>query len=245
MKMKYVLFVACAISLFAFKKDLNSEAVLKKMYGRYSNKWFKTFSFNQTTERWRHDSLIKTDTWYENVIYPNLFRIDFGDPTIGNAIIYRGDSSFLFKNGQLTKADKDRDELTFFLGGMYFHPFSDVLAEFKDLNYNLAKFHEDTWKGKPVYVIGADSTNEKVNQLWIDKDMLVPVRFLKFDDNRKEDGTFEDQVKMKGGWSETKCAFYINDKLIQVEKYHDLVAGEPIDAAIFDPYAFVKLPVKK
>lgn len=234
------------MAFFSFKKQqLNSEAVLQKMYGRYGKTWFKTFSFNQTTDRYRHDSLIKSDTWYENVMFPGNFRIDFGDPSKGNAIIYKGDSSFLFKDGKLQKADKDRDELTFFLGGMYFTSFKEVLAEFKDLNYDLGKFHEDTWKGKPVYVIGANTTDEKVNQLWIDKDMMVPVRFFKYEDNRKEEGTFENQVKMKKGWSETYCKFYFNDKLIQVETYHDLVANKEIDPKIFDPAHFTTWQVKK
>ncbi|HWB28184.1 MAG TPA: hypothetical protein VG738_22080 [Chitinophagaceae bacterium] len=242
--MKRIFLIAGILMLFSFTKQLTSESVLQKMYNRYGGKWFKTLSFNQTTERYRNDSLVKTETWYENVIYPNLFRIDFGDPAKGNAVIYKGDSSFFFKNGQLQQAAKDRDELTFFLGGMYFTSFNNVIASFKALNYDLGKFHEDTWKGKPVYVIGANSAGEKVNQLWVDKDMLVPVRFFKYENNRKEEGTFENQVKMDNGWSETYCRFYFNDKLIQAETYHDVVAGKPIDEKIFDPAAFITWQLK-
>ena len=110
-----------------------------------------------------------------------------------------------------------------------------VLAHFKSLNYDLTKFHEDTWKGKPVYVIGADKADEKVNQLWIDQEKLVSVRFIKYDGGTKEEGTFEDQIPLKKAWSETLCKFYINDHTLQIEKYHDVVAGGPVDKNLFEP----------
>ena len=39
---------------------------------------------------------------------------------------------------------------------MYFYTFDEVLSKMKSLGYDLNKFHEDSWKGKDVYVIGAD-----------------------------------------------------------------------------------------
>ena len=57
--------------------DMNSEKVLKQMYDRYSGKWYHTFTFVQTTESYKNDSLSKTSTWYEAVMFPDKFRIDF------------------------------------------------------------------------------------------------------------------------------------------------------------------------
>jgi hypothetical protein len=117
--------------------------------------------------------------------------------------------------------------------------FDDVLAKFKDLQYDLGKFHNDSWKGRPVFVIGANSNDEKVNQLWIDADKLVPVRFFKYGTDMKEEGVFEGHVAVTGGgWSETKCSFYRNDHLIQVEIYHDVAGNKPMDKIIFDPMSF-------
>ena len=68
------------------------------MHDRYAGKWYKTFSFNQTTEIYRNDSLKRSETWYENIKFPNDFRIDFGNPDSGNAVIFKNDSSYLFRN---------------------------------------------------------------------------------------------------------------------------------------------------
>lgn len=216
------------------KKNDNSTAVLKNMYSRYHNHWHKTLAFNQTTERYRNDSLISTATWYEHIVYPGLLRIDFNSLTSGSGVIFTADSAYSFRNNKLTRKSNNGNELIFFLGGLYFMPFDKVISHFADLHYNLSKFHEDTWKGHAVYVLGANDTTEKVNQLWIDKETLVAVRFIKYDNNTKEEGWFENHIALKKAWSETLCTFFINDKKLQVEKYHDVVPGEPVDMAMFD-----------
>jgi hypothetical protein len=220
---------------FLQQKELNSTSLLQKMYDRYHNKWHSSLSFNQTTERYKNDSLIKADIWYERIAYPDMLRIDIGSLNSGNGIIFRKDSTYVFNNNKITRSIKNENELIFFLGGLYFVPFDDVLAHFKALNYDLSKFHASTWKGHAVYVIGADKDDEKVNQLWVDQDKLIPVRFIKYDDKSKEEGLFEQHIALKNAWSETKCTFYINDKLLQVEKYHNVVPGGLIDKSIFDP----------
>ena len=220
---------------FSSRQELNSTTLLQKMYARYHGKWHSGLLFNKTTERYRNDSLIKSETWYERIAYPDMLRIDIGGRKSGNGIIFRKDSTYVFNNNKITRSLKNENELIFFLGGLYFVPFDDILAHFKALHYDLSKFHSSTWKGKPVYVIGADKDDDKVNQLWIDQDKLVAVRFVKYDDNTKEEGLFEDQIAVKNAWSETKCSFYVNDKILQVEKYNEIIPVDSLDKNIFDP----------
>jgi hypothetical protein len=61
---------------FIQQDDTNSEKVLKQMYDRYSGKWYHTFTFVQKTENFKNDSLVKTSTWYEAIMFPDKFRID-------------------------------------------------------------------------------------------------------------------------------------------------------------------------
>jgi hypothetical protein len=218
-----------------------SREVLKKMHDRYAGKWYKTFSFNQTTEVYRNDSLKHTETWYENIKFPKDFRIDFGDPDSGKAVIYKNDSSYFFRNGKLAGVRPDNNDLLFLLGGMYFYKFDEVISKMKSYGYDLDKFHEDTWKGKEVYVIGAGKGEDSVNQLWIEKENYSPVRMIKIENNNKEEALFEDHVKLGGGYTETLVYFFINNKLVQVEKYHDLKGDIEIDPSIFDAQNFVKL----
>ena len=211
------------------------------MHDRYAGRWYKTCQFNQTTEFYRNDSLKRSETWYENIKFPNEFRIDFGNPDSGNAVIYKNDSSYLFRNGHKVNARPDANDLLFLLGGMYFYDLGEVSAKMKSLGYDLDKFHDDTWMGKDVYVIGALKGEDSVNQLWIEKENYSPVRMLKYENKNKLETLFENHVKLVGGFTETLVHFFINDHLRQVEKYHDLKANVEMDAAIFDPWNFVKL----
>ncbi len=145
-----------------------------------------------------------------------------------------------FRRGKLRSAKKDANDLTFLLGGMYFYPYDQVVSKMKELGYDLSRSHEDNWKGKTVYVIGANTNGEKVNQLWIEKDRLIVVRFLKYENNTKEEGILEDHMKAGGGWTETKATFYFDDKLVQKEFYHDFKANTPLDGKFFEPADFGK-----
>jgi outer membrane lipoprotein-sorting protein len=232
----FILLITTSVAL-----PQGSKEVLKKMHDRYAGKWYKTLTFNQTTEIYSNDSLKRSETWYENIKFPNDFRIDFGNPDSGNAVIFKNDSSYLFRRGQRVHIRHDENDLVFLLGGMYFYQFEEVTSKMKSLGYDLDKFHEDSWKGKSVYVIGAGKGEDSVNQLWIEKSNYSPVRMLTYEDKNKEEAFFDNHVKSGGGFTETLVHFFINDKLIQVEKYHDLKADVEINPAIFDPGNFVRL----
>jgi hypothetical protein len=193
-----------------------------------------SFSFSQTTEAYRNDSLINTSTWYENVVYPDKFRIDFGDKTSGNTAIFTKDSVYHFRKGALTSTTVNDEDLTFMLGGMYFYPFDTVKAMFTRMGYDLDKFYET----KTAYVIGANNADEKTNQVWVDKEKLVVVKFINYSHGEKEEGIFYNHEQFDNSWSEMACDFYIDGKLIQKEKYFDGKANGNISLKIFDPHNF-------
>jgi hypothetical protein len=218
-----------------------SREILKKMMDRYSGKWYHSFVFDQTTEFYRNDSLTGTRTWYEALKFPDRFRIDFGEPDSGSALIIKGDSSYYFSKTKLRSVSFDEDQLTFLLGGMYFYSLDQVIRKLQGLGFDLDKFHEDSQEGRPVFVIGARKGEMEVNQLWIDQEDLYVVRTVRVHANGiREEGFLGGQQRFGGGWSETKCRFYSNDKLIQVETYHHCMQDIPLDDRLFDPSVFRK-----
>jgi hypothetical protein len=226
------------VSVCYASKITNSEDVLAKMYNKYGGKRMKTFSFSQTTEMYRNDSLINTSTWYENVIYPDKFRIDFGDKKSGNAAIFVNDSVYSFRSSKLTHVSKNDENFTFILGGMYFYPLDTVRLMLRRMGYDLNKFYESNLNNDPVYVIGANNADEKANQLWIDKEKLVVVKFINYNHGEKQEGIFKDHKQFDNSWSETTCDFFVDGKLVQKEKYYDCKADADINLKIFNPYNF-------
>jgi hypothetical protein len=235
-KIKAILFLfsaAVMMSAFVPRENITGEKILGNMYKRYAGKWYNDFMFTQTTENYRNDSLIKTSTWYEAIVFPDNFRISFGEIKDGNAMIQKKDSVFNFRKGKLARKGPRGEDLTFLLGGMYFIPFDSVKARMAKEGYDISKAHESTWEGKKAYVIGTATDDEKGNQLWIDKEKLIVVRFIKYDKD-KEEGIFKDHKQFGKAWSETATDFFINDKLIQKEKYYDCKANTGIDMKLFD-----------
>jgi hypothetical protein len=243
MSFKLLLPAFLFISLLARgQAPASGEDLIRKMYSRYTGKWYTQFTFSQTTRFFRNDSLKGSQIWHEAISYPDNFRIDFGESDSGNAVIFKGDSVYRFRNSGLISTRHNDDDLTFLLGGMYFYPLAETLEKYRKLGYRLDKFHEDRWKGKPVWVLGAGSGDTRVSQLWFDKENLFLVRMLNFSNGRKEEGIFDDHIALGGGWSETKATFFFNDKLVQEELYHDCKANTGIDMKIFDPAVFIKRP---
>lgn len=216
----------------------NGEEVLNEMHARFSGKWYKTFTFTQETQHYRNDSLVRTSTWHEFIVFPGKFRIDIGEAKDSNAVIYLNDSVFSFRKGKLVRRDYNADNLTFLLGGMYFLSLDSVKRKMTKDGYDLSKGYETKWKERRVYVIGAANAEDKSNQIWVDAEHLYIVKFVKFVDGEKEEGILSGHSRFGQAWSETLFDFYVNDKLVQKEVYRNCKANEPIDEEMFDPGKF-------
>ena len=228
------------LAFISFKpaEKKTSEKILASMYKRYTGKWYKNFTFTQATENFKNDSLIKTTIWHETIVFPDYFRISFGEPSEGNAVIYKKDSSYNFRKGKLIQKGLRNEDIPFLLGGMYFIPFDSVLSKMKVEGYDLTKAHESNWEGKKVYVIGSTTDDEKASQLWIDAKKLIVVRFVQYLPTMKQDARMSGHQQFGKAWSETNVVFYLNDKLYQKEKYYDCKVNTDVDMQIFDPYNF-------
>jgi len=221
--------------LSSFSKVPPGQKVLYKMYQRYHGQWRTSLKFIQQTEKYRNDSLISTSTWYETMVYPRMFRIDFGAPADGNCVIFRNDSAYFFKERRQVRSIVDSNDLLFFLGGMYFVPFGEVMSRFSAMHYDLTRSYSTTWKGKPVYVVGAGKEGEQENQLWIEKEHFSAVRFIKYDDGQKQEGIMDAHEDVGGTWCETLVTFYIDGHLRQKERYTDIRANDAVDPVLFSP----------
>jgi hypothetical protein len=239
MNPKFLLIIVICFSSF-FIKPNDGEDIIKLMYKKYAGKWARTLVFDQTTEIYL-DTTKKVQTWHEDMLFPDKLRIDIEPVANGNSSIFRGDSTYSIRNGHVAKTSAQGNDLIFLLGGMYFYPLDKTIEKFKGLGYDLSKISEGTFNGKPIYIIGVTHKDDKVSQLWVNKDDLYLVRMIKYDKNTKQDALFEDYIKIGGGGAETKVTFYLNDKLRQVEIYHNCKEAPDMDTRIFDPQHYEKI----
>lgn len=208
------------------------------MHAKYRNDWYKTLTFTQRNEFYQADTLAGQSIWYEALEYPDKLRIDLGDINLGNAVIFRNDSIYSFKGGELKKAAPRKNTLTFLLGGMFFYSFDDVLEKLQEEGYNVEKGYPTTFKGDKVWVVGAENEGEKVNQIYINMDHLYINRVIFFKEGKKVDGHFEDHQQFGDTWCETRVTFYVDDILYQAEYYEDIEVNPELPINTFDPHSF-------
>jgi len=226
-------------------KAPNGEDIVKMMYKKYAGKWARTLVFDQTTEIYR-DTTKRVQTWHEWMSFPDKLRIDMEPIANGTTTIYRGDSTYSFRQGKLANTSPNGNDLIFLLGGMYFYPQEKTIEKFTKMGYDLSKTGEDKYNGHDVYILGATSKDEKSNQLWVNKDDMYVVRMLRYDKNaqgtvNKQDAQFENYIKLGGGGAETRVMFYINDKLRQAEIYFNCHEDAKMDMKIFDPQHYMPI----
>src|SRR5689334_13490621 len=71
------------------------DQVIDLMYRRYGSQWYRTLSFVQKSTYYRPDgSFLRAETWYETANFPGRLRIDLGEPSRGNGVLYRADSTY-------------------------------------------------------------------------------------------------------------------------------------------------------
>lgn len=215
--------------------------VLGHIHQKYKSGPCKAYTFSQKNTHYRNDSVSGHSEWHESIEFPDKFRIDFGDKSSGNFVVFRNDSSFRYKKGELLGKKYDDNILLLLLGGMYYRDLQDVTARLQKAGYQTAVLSSQKWRKQAVYVIGAPAGDTTSNQVWISKKTGRIVRILeKMGNGHIMDMTFDQHQEHCKGYVETKVTFRDNGKVEQVEEYYNIQTVESFPEDVFSP-----VPIKK
>jgi outer membrane lipoprotein-sorting protein len=224
------------------------EETIEKMHRRYHGKAAGYLTFTQHNVHYDEKGQEKNKSiWYEALAYPDRFRIDFGEPKEGNAVIFARDSVFQFKNGQPTAKAARRNDLILAAGGFLYYPLDQAKQRLRQAGYDLTKGYTTEWQGQKVYVIGAQSAQDSTaKQLWVEKKRLVLLRTLEtLPDGSVQEGRFGKHQKTAGGYTETEVLFLKNKIPAQLEEYRNLKVMPTLDNRLFDATWFGRLHWKE
>ena len=215
----------------------DGESVIRAMYERYQNKWYRTATFVQTTTIMRGTAAPQTQLWYEAMSLPGRLRIDFSNPEGGNGRLFRGDSTYSFSARQLTKADTGFNELLVLGFDVYTQAPEQTISILRHLGYQLSRLHTGNLEGKPVYVVGASTrTDTTSKQFWVERDRLLFVRVMeKTSAGQQSDGRFTDYVPAGNGWIARQVWQFLGGSPRIHEQYSGIQVDVPLDPGLFDP----------
>jgi hypothetical protein len=220
-----------------------AEGLISAMRDRYSGKWYSTLTFVQTSTYYRPDgSVLRSETWPESAMMPGRLRIDIGNPTLGNAVIYANDTVYQFTQRRLTRREPGNNPLQVLGFDVYHLPPSRTLEILSSLGYDLSTMYRTTHDGTEYYVVGARQGDLRRKQFWIEADRLVLWRliepWLPNDTVNVREIRFGDYKQHGGGWVAEEVDFLRNGSRYFFEKYGDVRTDVQIDPALFDPRQF-------
>jgi len=183
--------------------------ILRAMHDRYADKWYRTLSFVQQNTATRPDGSQQHSVWREYAALPGKLRIEFVPPDSGNGILFVNDSQFVFAADTIGNASAFIHPLMVLGFDVYFDPVERTIARLERLKIDLGAVHEDTWEGRPVYVVGAKPGDLRTRQFWVDRERLVFVRLLEpgqRDSTRTNDIRFNKYQPAGNAWLSAEVA---------------------------------------
>jgi hypothetical protein len=236
------------IPAMASAQVTNAETLVRAMHDRYAKSWYKTLTFTQKSTTYNPDGTTKVETWYEAALLPGKLRIDIGPKEDGKAYLLYDGNATLFDKGKEVRTRPLVNMLLVLGFDVYGQPAEKTLQVIASEKYDITKFHEDSFEGRAMYVVGADKGDLKSRQFWIEKDTLLFFRLYqpdRTDPSKTEEIRFVDYRPMSGGGLvAARVEMRVEDKIVFTEDYSEIKVGMPLEAALFDPkqYSAEKRP---
>lgn len=201
----------------------STESMMKEIADRYNGKWFKQIKFNHTTSFYENDTVVKTESWSEEYNYPSQLIVKTNAKNSTDGQLYRNDSVYVFEDNEIAVNQKMIHDLLILSIDIYNMPLDKIMNRLEDLDYDISKFREDTYKGRKTYVIGAEKGNTTTNQFWYDAENLYLVKTIKNTPYGLQEITLNNYINIDGqGWIEQEMVVEMNSKLYLKEKYYNI-----------------------
>jgi hypothetical protein len=222
-----------------------ADALVTAMRDRYGGRWYSTLTFVTTSAYYRQDgvTVYREETWPESVMMPGRLRIDIGNPSIGNAVIYANDTVYQFTRRRLTSREPGNNPLQLLAFDVYHLPPSRTLEILSSLGYDLSAMYRTTHEGREYYVVGARPADLKRKQFWVEADRLLLWRLIEpwrppADTANVREIRFQAYKQHGGGWVAEEVDYLRNGTRYFFQKYADVRSDVEIDPALFEPRQF-------
>lgn len=215
----------------------SGEQLIEAMQNRYVGRWYPTLTFVQETTTFPAGRDSVQAIWYEALQLPSRLRIDFDPISAGNGVVVRGDTQYVFQRGALARRVARANELLLLGFDVYFLQPELTTAWLRRLGFDLSRIRQDTWQGRPVYVVGAGSATDSTSkQFWVDRELMLFVRLIEpSPSGRRTDIRFLKYQPIARTWVAPLVEVYEDGRLVMREQYRHMRANVELDSALFDP----------
>jgi outer membrane lipoprotein-sorting protein len=236
-----LLLLTLTVTLANAQDIRNGDALLRAMHARYQSSWYQTVTFTQKSTTYKPDGTSAAETWYEAASIPGKLRIDIGPPADGKGYVLVDGEVSIIKDNKVTGTRHSVNMLLVLGFDVNRQDPAKTIEVVKGEGYDLSKLHEDTWGGKPAYVVGADQGDLKSKQFWVAKDTLLFVRVIEpaqGEPGKLDDIRFTNYQPLAGAWIAAGVEVWSEGKKVFSEDYTDIKANVKLAPGTFDPQQF-------
>jgi len=222
-------------------------AVVRAMHDAYGGKFLKTMSFLQNNTRYSTTGTEQHSQWYEHMEFPGKLRIAFLPVTTRSGLVQADDKIASFDNGIRVDLRPSINPLLLLTADVYAAPTPIIMKGLDSLGVDMEMIRTDEWDGHPVYVIGAKAGDSTSNQMWVDAERLVLLRFIQRNKSGERtivsDTRVQNYKDIQGFQIPTEFLVTRNGRPIWREEYANVRVNEPIPAGTFDQAVWNDIPI--
>src|SRR5687767_1770716 len=123
----------------------DGESLIRAMHAKYSNRWPRTVTYTQTTSLIGQTGANNDQSLYQALSLPGKLRIDYGNPDLGNGLLYRSDSSYQFANGRVARATAGFNELLLLTHDVYHQAPEVTVSVLRSLGYQMSRMRTSSF----------------------------------------------------------------------------------------------------
>jgi hypothetical protein len=218
----------------------SAPSLIRAMREKYPS-WYRTVSFTQKTTINPPAGGEITQTWFEFARLPGRLRIDT-DVATKTGTLFVDDSVYSFSSGKQTRASADINELLLLGFDVYTQPASRTEAQLRSRGFDLGRFHEGIWEGRPIYIVGAVRGDTTSKQFWVDAESLLFLRLIEHSALGRNDIRFENYRPIGNGWIAERVDQVVNGRRRLLEEYSNVRVNESLSESLFDPGSWSTAP---
>lgn len=227
--------------------EITSAAELvREMRERYDGKWYRTLTFLQNNTRFTTDGREEKSQWMEYMSVPGKLRIEFLPRSSGSGILFTNGRAYTFEGGRRIDTKRQIHPLVLLTSDVYVLPPSVTLRRLDSLGVRRSRFREDRWEGRRVYVVGAAAGDTLSNQLWVDADRLLLVRWIERQGTGARRASSDTRLgaykNIEGQAVPAEITVYRAGRPVFREVYADVRVNVPFLPALFEPARWRNAP---
>lgn len=223
--------------------------LIKAMHDRYAGKFFKTLSFLQNNTAYTTTGQEQHSQWYEHMEVPGKLRIAFLPAKQKSGLVQVDDQVASFDNGIRVDFRPSINPLLVMTADVFGTPTANILRELDSLDVDTDLIRTDEWKGRPVYVVGAARGDTTSNQMWVDSERLLLVRFIQTDKRGDRvtvsDIRVEKYTDIDGAPVASEFLVIRNGRPVWREEYANIRLNETFPAGVFDQARWNDIPIPR